>query len=136
MRGSSPLPRVGSGPRGGVRSSMGEGPPGGAFSGPGRSAPLEGISSSRFGDVSQDRVDDVGLGDHGDDLHLRPTRRVQEWVDLEDSGSVVGSGYTIRSFGKNLVHYHAERNHQGLGNSIIAPVAGPTRAFGRVRCRE
>ena len=35
-----------------------------------------------------------------------------------------------------IAHYHAERNHQGLGNAIIAPVPDPTRAFGRVRCRE
>jgi len=35
-----------------------------------------------------------------------------------------------------LAHYHAERNHQGLGNAIIAPVPGPTKTFGRVRCRE
>ena len=33
-------------------------------------------------------------------------------------------------------HYHTERNHQGLDNAIIAPVPGPARSFGRVRCRE
>ncbi len=34
-----------------------------------------------------------------------------------------------------VAHYHGERNHQGLGNDLIAP--GP-RLFGGtyVRCRE
>jgi len=41
-----------------------------------------------------------------------------------------------RAVREYVAHYHAERNHQGLGNEIIAPVPGPTRAFGRVRCRE
>jgi len=35
-----------------------------------------------------------------------------------------------------VAHYHAERNHQGLDKAIIAPLPSPTRAFGRVRCRE
>jgi transposase InsO family protein len=35
-----------------------------------------------------------------------------------------------------VAHYHAERNHQGLDNAIVSPVPHPTRAFGRVRCRE
>lgn len=35
-----------------------------------------------------------------------------------------------------LAQYHTERNHQGLDNTIIAPVPGPARPFGRVRCRE
>jgi putative transposase len=35
-----------------------------------------------------------------------------------------------------VAHYHSERNHQGLDNAIIAPLPSPTRAFGRVRCRE
>ena len=40
---------------------------------------------------------------------------------------------TIREY---VAHYHTERNHQRLGNAIIAPVPCSTRAFGRVRCRE
>jgi len=33
------------------------------------------------------------------------------------------------------MHYHAERNHQGLGNDLIAPAH---RAAGRagIRCRD
>ena len=34
-----------------------------------------------------------------------------------------------------VAHYHAERNHQGLGNDLIAPAP---RTFGgtRIRCRD
>jgi putative transposase len=34
-----------------------------------------------------------------------------------------------------VAHYHEERNHQGLGNDLIAPMPG---AFGgtRIRCRD
>ena len=35
-----------------------------------------------------------------------------------------------------LAHYHAERNHQGLDNAILAPVPGPASPVGPVRCRE
>jgi putative transposase len=41
-----------------------------------------------------------------------------------------------RAVREHVTHYHGERNHQGLGNAIIAPVPCSTRAFGRVRCRE
>ena len=41
-----------------------------------------------------------------------------------------------RAVREYVAHYHTERNHQGLGNAIVSPVPCPTRAFGRVRCRE
>jgi len=41
-----------------------------------------------------------------------------------------------RAVREYVAHYHAERNHQGLGNAIIAPLPHPTEAVGRVRCRE
>jgi hypothetical protein len=41
-----------------------------------------------------------------------------------------------RAVREYLVHYHAERNHQGLDNAIIAPLPSPAKAVGRVRCRE
>ena len=34
-----------------------------------------------------------------------------------------------------VAHYHAERNHQGLGNVLITPETRPLRGT-RVRCRE
>ena len=33
-------------------------------------------------------------------------------------------------------HYHAERNHQGLGNRLIAPLPFPPRGNGLVLCRN
>ena len=41
-----------------------------------------------------------------------------------------------RAVREYVAHYHAERNHQGLCNAIIAPLPRPTKAVGRVRCRE
>ena len=35
-----------------------------------------------------------------------------------------------------LVHYHAERNHQGLGNNLIAAGEEVGSAAGEVACRE
>jgi putative transposase len=48
----------------------------------------------------------------------------------------VGEDSLRRAVREYVTHYHTERNHQGLGNSIIAPVPGPTKTFGRMRCRE
>ncbi|MGO8752578.1 MAG: integrase core domain-containing protein [Thermoguttaceae bacterium] len=39
----------------------------------------------------------------------------------------------VREF---LVHYHGERNHQGMGNRILVPGEEVGRAFGSVACRE
>jgi hypothetical protein len=41
-----------------------------------------------------------------------------------------------RAVHEYLAHYHAERNHQGLDNALVAPLPSPTRTFGRLRCRE
>jgi putative transposase len=35
-----------------------------------------------------------------------------------------------------VVHYHSERNHQGLGNKIIQPELAAFSSAGEVRCRE
>jgi hypothetical protein len=35
-----------------------------------------------------------------------------------------------------LEHYHRERNHQGLGNQLIAPVPANENRSGAVQCRE
>ena len=39
----------------------------------------------------------------------------------------------IRQF---LEHYHAERNHQGLGNQLIDPGEEVGQSLGEVQCRE
>jgi hypothetical protein len=33
-------------------------------------------------------------------------------------------------------HHHTERNHQGLGNELIAPVDDADAVAGRIACRE
>ena len=33
-------------------------------------------------------------------------------------------------------HYHAERNHQGIGNELIEPVNDPGSDADRIECRE
>jgi putative transposase len=35
-----------------------------------------------------------------------------------------------------LTHYHRERNHQGLSNSIIAPCEEVGQHYGEIVCRE
>ena len=35
-----------------------------------------------------------------------------------------------------LEHFHAERNHQGIGNRLIAPGAEAGRTSGKIACRE
>jgi transposase InsO family protein len=48
---------------------------------------------------------------------------------------LLGERRLIRAIDEFMVHYHRERNHQGLGNRLIAP--GPCRFAGsQVRCRE
>ncbi len=41
--------------------------------------------------------------------------------------------YVIQQY---LAHYHAERNHQGLGNQLIAPAADLESHSGQVRRRN
>ena len=40
------------------------------------------------------------------------------------------------AIGEFLEHYHAERNHQGLGNQLIDPGEEVGRSQGEVQCRE
>jgi hypothetical protein len=35
-----------------------------------------------------------------------------------------------------LVHYHAERNHQGMANRILDPGQEVGRTTGSIRCRQ
>ncbi len=47
-----------------------------------------------------------------------------------------GQGMLRSAVGEYLLHYHAERNHQGIGNKIIAPDAEVGQAGGEVACRK
>ena len=49
---------------------------------------------------------------------------------------LVGEGSLRRAVGEFIEHYHHERNHQGLGNQLIAPVATQTSRDDRIVSRE
>ena len=47
-----------------------------------------------------------------------------------------GEGSVRRAATEFTVHYHAERNHQGLGNKLICPDPAHVRGEGQVKRRE
>lgn len=47
-----------------------------------------------------------------------------------------GEGSLRRAINQFLVHYHHERNHQGLGNQLIDPQHEIGSLEGSVACRE
>jgi len=49
---------------------------------------------------------------------------------------LVGEGSLRRAVGEFIEHYHRERNHQGLGNQLIVPLAAQAIGEGRILCRE
>ncbi len=49
---------------------------------------------------------------------------------------LIGEASLRRAVSEFLEHYHPERNHQGLANQLIAPVATQTQRDGRIRSRE
>ena len=48
----------------------------------------------------------------------------------------LGEAHLRRSISEYLRHYHAERNHQGLGNVLIEGAPSPANTNGRVERRE
>ena len=49
---------------------------------------------------------------------------------------LVGEGSLWRAVREFIEHYHHERNHQGLANELIVPVATQTHRDGRILTRE
>ena len=47
-----------------------------------------------------------------------------------------GEKSLLRATTSYLIHYHEERNHQGLGNKIIHPGNEIGSSHGEVQCRE
>jgi transposase InsO family protein len=41
-----------------------------------------------------------------------------------------GERRLLRALDEFVAHYHGERNHQGLGNALIAPEGDPSRVLG------
>jgi hypothetical protein len=48
----------------------------------------------------------------------------------------IGQSSLQRRASQFVLHYHAERNHQGLGNKIIRPDLDPLADEGAIRCRK
>jgi transposase InsO family protein len=46
----------------------------------------------------------------------------------------LGEAHLRRAISEYVVHYHQERNHQGLDNELI--VSAAANGVGKVRCRE
>ena len=49
---------------------------------------------------------------------------------------LIGEGSLRRAVSEFVLHYHAEKNHQGLGNKIIGPELAEFPSAGEIRCRE
>ena len=50
-------------------------------------------------EVRKDAVDDLGFGDHGEELHFRAAIEANQWVDLEDLSEQTGPGSAARRGG-------------------------------------
>jgi putative transposase len=49
---------------------------------------------------------------------------------------LIGEESLRRAVGEFIEHYHRERNHQGLGNQLIVPLAAHNIGHGRIRSHE
>ena len=49
---------------------------------------------------------------------------------------LIGEGSLRHTIGEFVLHYHGEKNHQGLGNKIIRPEFTAFPSAGEVHCRE
>ena len=47
-----------------------------------------------------------------------------------------GEAALLRAVQEFVLHFHAEHNHQGIGNLLISPGAEVGRATGKIVCRE
>ena len=53
-----------------------------------------------------------------------------------DQMILIGEGSLRRAVSEFVLHYHAEKNHQGLGNKIIRPEFAEFPSVGQIQCRE
>ena len=64
----------------------------------------------------------------------RFVRSIKEsWLDRM---VLIGERSLCRAISQFVLHYHAERNHQGLANNIIHPEFVPFPTTGAVNCRQ
>lgn len=80
------------------------------------------------------RIEDSVETDPAQDANPRGfVRSIRE--ECLDRLIVLGERRLLRALDEFVAHYHAKRNHQGLGNDLIAPERRPL-AGAHVRCRE
>jgi len=82
-------------------------------------------------------IQTVRLPAHSPNLNAyaeRFVRTIKE--ECLDRMILLGEGSLRRAVSEFVVHYHSERNHQGLGNTIIRPEFPAFPSAGEVRCRE
>ena len=48
----------------------------------------------------------------------------------------IGEASLRRGLREYDLHYHTERNHQGIGNRLLEPIARVSSAYKPIRCRE
>jgi|ERR1035437_8767901 transposase InsO family protein len=53
-----------------------------------------------------------------------------------DRMALIGESSLHRAISEFVLHYHAERNHQGLGNKIIRPEFVEFPSEGAINCRK
>ena len=72
------------------------------------------------------------------DLVLRLAKENPCWGFDRIQAGLANVGYHVSegTVGQFLLHYHQERNHQGLGNKIIEPNEEVGRGHGEIECRE
>jgi hypothetical protein len=53
-----------------------------------------------------------------------------------ESDDLCRAGITSAALTQYVAHYHGERNHQGLGNRLLQPLADIGEPYGAVRRRQ
>jgi putative transposase len=82
-------------------------------------------------------IEAVRLPAHSPNLNAYAERYVRTIKErCLDRMILVGEGSLRRAVGEFVVHYHTEKNHQGLGNKIIRPNSAEFPRAGEVLCRE
>jgi putative transposase len=82
-------------------------------------------------------IETVRLPAHSPNLNAYAERFVRTIKEgCLDRMILMGEGSLRRAVSEFVMHYHRERNHQGLGNKIIRPEFPEVPSSGKVRCRE
>ena len=82
-------------------------------------------------------IEAVRLPAHSPNLNAYAERYVRTIREgCLDRMILIGEGSLRRAVSEFVLHYHAERNHQSLGNNIIRPEFAEFPRAGEIRCRE